>query len=112
MRNACYSATLKLQLKLMRALQIAQPAVAFTMPPQLWFPLPLLLLCASLVATPIGAEAAGGAMMPNNGDRFGNINIAHVQWRTMRTSVESFGACSSSSSASSSSASNHILQAL
>ena len=76
------------------ACRIAQPAVALlTMRPQLW--VPLLLLCASLVATPIGAEAAAAAsaMMPNyngTGDRFGNI--PHIHWRTMRTSVQSFGA--------------------
>ena len=54
------------------ACRIAQPAVALTtMPPQLWVPL-LLLCCASLPATTVGAEAAGAAitaMMPNNGDR-------------------------------------------
>ena len=49
------------------ACSIAQPAVALlTMLPQLW--VPLLLLCASLVAAPVGAEVAGGAMIPNNGD--------------------------------------------
>ena len=58
--------------------RVAQPAVALTtMPPQLWSPLPLLLLCASLVTTRIGAEAAAAAMMPNNGDRFGNVAHAH-----------------------------------
>ena len=89
--KACYTQT-RAHFSLARALEaacrIAQPAAALTtMPPQLWVPLSLMLLYASLVATPIGAEAAGAAMMPNNGDRFGNVKLDHVHWRTLRTSV-------------------------